>query len=59
MRSTCRRSSAHIDLLAQPGVAAGMRGAARAAVEHLGLAAMSERLLLLSQPALRPIAETV
>jgi hypothetical protein len=37
--------SAHIDLLAQPGVAAGMRGAARAAVEHLGLAAMSERLL--------------
>jgi UDP-glucose:(heptosyl)LPS alpha-1,3-glucosyltransferase len=39
--------SAHIDLLAQPGVAAGMRGAARAAVEHLGLAAMSERLLAL------------
>ena len=39
--------SAHIDLLAQPGVAAGMRSAARAAVEHLGLTAMSERLLAL------------
>ncbi|WP_434514247.1 glycosyltransferase family 4 protein [Dechloromonas sp. ARDL1] len=37
--------SAHLDRLAQPGVAAGMREAARAAVGHLGLAAMSERLL--------------
>lgn len=39
--------SAHLDTLAQPGAAAGMRGAARAAVEHLGLAAMSEKLLAL------------
>lgn len=37
--------AAHLDSLAAPGVAAGMRAAARGAVEHLGLAAMSERLL--------------
>lgn len=35
----------HLDALAAPGVAAGMREAARAAVADLGLAAMSERLL--------------
>lgn len=37
--------AAHLDALARPGVAAGMRDAARGAVAHLGLAAMSERLL--------------
>lgn len=37
----------YLDALAQPGVAAGMREAARKAVAHLGLAAMSERLLAL------------
>lgn len=37
----------YLDALAQPGVAAGMREAARQAVAHLGLAAMSERLLAL------------
>ncbi|MDD2885169.1 MAG: glycosyltransferase family 4 protein [Dechloromonas sp.] len=39
--------AAHLDTLAAPGVVAGMRQAARGAVEHLGLAAMSERLLAL------------
>lgn len=37
--------SAGIAALARPGVAAGMRPAARAAVAHLGLDAMSARLL--------------
>lgn len=37
----------HLAALAGPGVAAGMRPAARAAVAHLGLAAMSARLLAL------------
>ncbi len=41
--------AAHLDSLAAPGIAAGMREAARGAVEHLGLAAMSERLLGLYQ----------
>lgn len=35
----------YLETLAATGVAAGMRKAAREAVEHLGLAAMSERLL--------------
>ena len=39
--------SAKINDLAQPGVAAGMRPAARAAVAHLGIDAMSARLLAL------------
>ncbi|MDA0190297.1 MAG: glycosyltransferase family 4 protein [Proteobacteria bacterium] len=37
----------HLDALARPGAAAGMRDAARAAVAHLGVAAMSERLVAL------------
>lgn len=37
--------SVHLDALAVPNVAAGMRPAARMAVMHLGLVAMSERLL--------------
>lgn len=37
--------AAHLSALAQPGVAAAMRPAARAAVAHLGLEAMSTRLL--------------
>ena len=39
--------AAHLDALAAPGVAAGMRAAAREAVAHLGLAAMSAKLLAL------------
>ncbi len=37
----------HLDTLASPGAALGMRPAARAAVAHLGLSAMSEKLLAL------------
>ncbi len=37
----------HLDSLAAPGVARGMRDAARDAVSHLGLAAMSAKLLAL------------
>ncbi len=37
--------SDYLERLAIPGVAAGMRAAARQSVEHLGLSAMSDRLL--------------
>lgn len=39
--------SVHLDQLAAPGVAAGMREAARQSVAHLGLSAMSDQLLSL------------
>lgn len=39
------RLAAHLDTLAQAGIAAGMRAAARASVADLSLAAMAERLL--------------
>ncbi|MBU1236402.1 MAG: glycosyltransferase family 4 protein [Gammaproteobacteria bacterium] len=37
----------HLDALAVPGAAAGMRAAARASVAHLGIDAMTERLIAL------------
>lgn len=37
----------HLDTLARPGIAHAMRPAARAAVAHLGLEAMTERLIAL------------